>query len=244
MNTIYMRTSSTVTIVLIAICIAMFGLETYLGGSEDVNVLIHLGAKYNPGIENGEYWRFFMPMFLHIGIIHLVFNLFSLWMLGRHAERIYGHLRFFLIFFASGVSGIAASWYFNPDAVSAGASTSIYGIMGAILILLIVRRTDPYMRGIARSFIPMAIINIAYNFIPGFGIGGHSMDVAGHFGGLACGLLLGLLLVQTRRNCPQGNRFYNQAITNRTHTSRFRDRGVVPIARGSYVGASKYYRNY
>ena len=207
MNTTYMRTKPVVTIVLIAICIAMFGLETYYGGSEDVSVLIYLGAKYNPGIENGEYWRFFMPMFLHIGVIHLAFNMFSLWMLGRHAEQIYGHLRFLLIFLASGVSGIAASWLFNPEVVSAGASTSIYGIMGAILILLIVRRGDPYARSVAQSFVPMAIINIAYNFMPGFG---HSMDVAGHFGGLACGLLVGsLLLMKTRRNRPKGNRFYN-----------------------------------
>lgn len=207
MNTRYQYNLPTVvTYTLMAICVLAFLADVYFEASGYPGVMLQLGAKCNPAIDGGEYWRLFTPMFLHIGTIHLALNMLSLYIIGRHAERIYGHGRYLLVFLLSGISGNAASYFFNPDAISAGASTSIYGIMGALLVLLIRNRCDSYTKGVAKSLIPMAAINIGYNFVPGSGV-----DVAGHFGGLACGLVLGAVLVAfpAHQHSPVAKRPYS-----------------------------------
>jgi len=73
-----------------------------MGGSTDPSVLVRFGAKYNPLILEGEWWRFFTPIFLHIGFFHLIMNTFALYYLGNDVERIFGRFRFLSSTFSPG----------------------------------------------------------------------------------------------------------------------------------------------
>lgn len=83
------------------------------GGSTNTATLTAFGAKNNGLILDGEWWRLITPMFLHIGLTHLLFNTFALWSVGAAVERIYGSGRFLLIYFISGIFGSIASFVFN-----------------------------------------------------------------------------------------------------------------------------------
>src|SRR5699024_2263577 len=95
------------------------------GSSMDINHLIQFGAKYNPAILEGEWWRIVSSMFLHIGFFHLLMNMIALFYLGAAVERIYGTFRFSIIYFLAGIGGGLASFAFAVN-VSAGASTLGY----------------------------------------------------------------------------------------------------------------------
>lgn len=82
-------------------------------GSIDQRVLINFGAKVNSLIEAGEIWRLLSSTFIHIGIIHLAFNLYALWALGPLTEESFGHRRFFMIYILSGLGGSLASFLFS-----------------------------------------------------------------------------------------------------------------------------------
>jgi rhomboid protease GluP len=189
----YVRNSTSgVTIAIIAICVFVFGLEVALGATEDADTLIGMGARYGPLIETGEYWRLLSAVFLHLSLAHLLSNMLSLWIMGRVAERFYGHAVFLALYLLSGAAGNAVSHKFGPQAVSIGASGAIFGIMGAILVLFATRRSDPQLRQASGFIIPMAAVQTAVNFIPGFGEG--RVDTAGHLGGLAAGLIVASVL--------------------------------------------------
>lgn len=93
------------TRLLIVVQVVMFLILEWSGGSTDPSVLIRYGAKFNPLIEMGEWWRFLTPMFLHIGFLHLLTNTFALYYLGITVERLYGSLRFLLIYATAGFLG-------------------------------------------------------------------------------------------------------------------------------------------
>src|SRR5690625_3443683 len=100
----------------------MFILLEYSGGSTNLGNLIQFGAKFNPAIINGEWWRIITSMFLHIGMIHLFMNMFALYYLGVVVERIYGSWRFFVIYFLAGIGGGLTSFAFsfNISSVDSG----------------------------------------------------------------------------------------------------------------------------
>lgn len=176
-----------VTYTFLAIQIILFLLMTvFFGGSEDIGTLILFGAKYNPFIVAGEWWRLIMPMFLHIGWMHIAVNSVCLYYIGIHVEKIFGHWRFALIYLLSGIAGNVASFAFS-NAVSAGASTSIFGLFATTLMLAETFKDNPYYREIAKTF----GILIVFNFISGFlSIGTGNVDNAGHIGGLVGGFLI------------------------------------------------------
>src|SRR5690606_36651475 len=116
----------------LGIQIAMFILLELAGGSQNPYVLIEYGAKFNQLIVAGEWWRFITPIFLHIGILHLLMNSLALYYLGSIVEKIYGSGRFLFIYLFSGFLGALGSFIFNPS-ISAGASGAIFGCFGALL---------------------------------------------------------------------------------------------------------------
>jgi rhomboid protease GluP len=169
------------TYVFMVIQIAIFlWLETH-GGSTDTSTLIKYGAKFNPYIHEGEWWRLFTPIFLHIGFTHLAMNTISLYFLGTAVERMFGNTRFFFIYLFSGITGFLASFLF-VDNVSAGASGAIAGCFGALLYFgavypkLFARTLGPYI-------IAILVVNIA------FGFSKSGIDNAGHLGGVIGGFL-------------------------------------------------------
>ena len=102
------------------------------GGSTNTATLIDFGAKVNWLILQGEWWRLFTPIVLHIGILHLSMNTLALYYIGMIVEKIYGNFRFLFIYLIAGFFGTLASLLFSPN-ISAGASGAIFGCFGALL---------------------------------------------------------------------------------------------------------------
>lgn len=173
------------TEIIIVIQVLVFILMTLAGGSTNTAVLVEFGARVTSLIQAGEIWRLFTPMFLHIGLMHLVINSITVYYIGIQIENIFGHARFLVIYLLSGIAGNLASFVFLPNTLSAGASTSIFGLFGAFLMLGESFRNNPYIRLMSRQFLMFVVINLAFDlFSPG-------IDIYGHIGGLVGGFLLG-----------------------------------------------------
>ncbi|MBB2480132.1 rhomboid family intramembrane serine protease [Bacillus sp. APMAM] len=169
------------TYILLGIQIIVFLLLEITGGSSNIQNLIRFGAKYNPFIIEGQWWRFITPIFLHIGIIHLLMNSLALYYLGPTIERIYGRIRFLIIYLIAGFTGTLASFLFSSS-VSAGASGAIFGCFGALLYLGAI-----YPKLFFRTMGTNVIVVIIINLVFGYSVSG--IDNFGHIGGLVGGFL-------------------------------------------------------
>lgn len=153
----------------------------------ETEVLIDMGAKYILGLVNGEYWRFISPMFVHIGIIHFLFNSFGLYIIGPQLEELFGRRWFLAIYLGAGICGNVCSAATNL-AVSAGASGALFGLLGAGYYLeRIVRKKIEQHTGhkVRRGMFGMlVVINIVIGIlVPG-------IDNAAHIGGLIAGIAI------------------------------------------------------
>lgn len=167
---------------LLAVNLLLFILTIMNGDSQDIEVLIKMGAKYSPGIWLGEWWRLFTPLFLHAGFLHFFMNSYALYQLGMVVERLFGRGRFFFIYFFSGIIGSAASTFFRPEAISVGASGAIFGLFGA-LVYFGMRKPAA-----SRRFFGWSLwVTIGVNLLLGFTIPG--IDYVAHLGGLVGGVL-------------------------------------------------------
>ncbi|GKS80918.1 rhomboid family intramembrane serine protease [Ligilactobacillus pabuli] len=175
-----MRKRPTATYILLIINISVYLLMTVAGGSQNTGVLLAFGAKVNFLIAQGQWWRLFNPMFIHIGLEHLVLNMVTLYFIGLQIETLFGKWRFVTLYLLSGLGGNIASFAFSPG-ISAGASTSIFGLFGAFLMLGESFRDNPYIRATAKQFLLLVILNL--------GLGLRGIDIAGHIGGLLAGFL-------------------------------------------------------
>lgn len=174
------------TYVVVAINLLIFVLMTLAGGSTNPEVLLRFGASYGPLIHRGEYWRLVMPMFLHIGLAHLLVNAFALFILGRILERVYGYGRFAFLYVGAGICSSALSMSVSAK-VAAGASGAIFGLAGAMLVAGY-RHQDalPWRlrRVFGRGILPFIVVNLIMGYlIPG-------IDNWGHLGGLLGGIAL------------------------------------------------------
>ena len=174
----------------LGINIVVWLLMTLAGGSEDTAVLIQFGANVPRLVAQGEYWRLFTANFLHIGIPHLLFNSLALYALGPEAEALFGSPRFVSIYLLSGLSGSILSFSLHAGGLSAGASTAIFGLIGALVAFFI--RNRKHFGDIWRRRLNNYLVLAALNLYIGFSVPG--IDNLGHIGGFAGGLTLGWLL--------------------------------------------------
>jgi membrane associated rhomboid family serine protease len=130
-----------------------------------------------------DLWRLFTPIFLHLSWTHFFLNMFTLLLVGRVIEEIFGSLRFSVIYFLSGVFANAATFFFSTTSLSVGASTAIFGIFGAIATLGYFTG-DPRLKEIGKGFIILIVFNLVVNFFQS------GVNVVGHIGGVAGGALL------------------------------------------------------
>lgn len=168
-----------VTYILMGLCFLMY-IVTLIMGSSNVTYLI-LGANYAPLVKNGEIFRLITYAFLHGSIIHLVVNMYSLFIVGRQIENNFGKVRLLIIYFISALSGGLLSALFS-DGISIGASGAIFGLLGALLYFGLHFRlylTD----ALISKIIPIIILNL----LIGFTVTG--IDNACHIGGLIGGFL-------------------------------------------------------
>lgn len=176
------RKKPIVTYGLIAVNLLVFIGMTLSGGSQNAVNLIAWGAKYNPLIIQGELWRLFTPMFIHIGLEHLALNLLTLYFLGVQLEQLFGKWRFLALYLISGVGGNILSFALSNN-ISAGASTSLFGLFGAYLMLGESFRHNQYIRMISRQFLVLIVLNLGFDLFAG------GIDIWGHLGGLLAGFL-------------------------------------------------------
>ncbi len=132
-------------------------------------------AGSTEGVANGEYYRMVTSMFLHYGLLHLLVNMWALWVLGRTLEGVLGPVRFLALYLAGGLGGSVSVFLFaDPHSASAGASGAIFGLFAALFIVLKRLGRD------TSSIIPILILNLAISFVPG-------ISLAAHLGGLVTG---------------------------------------------------------
>ncbi len=177
---LYAGTQPVATITLIVINVVVFVLER---GGDSSTYVFRKGALTGIGVANGEWWRVGTAAFLHANILHILFNMYALWLLGRALERYIGSGRFLAIYAVAGISGSAGALLLtNLYTPTVGASGAIFGLMGALLVLE--RRGVPLVGPI----IPVLAINLFISWrIPGISIGGH---VGGLIGGVLAALAL------------------------------------------------------
>ena len=179
-----------VTWALLAVNILVWIATEIAGGSEDTQVLLDFGAMFGPIIANGEYWRLFTAMFLHVGLMHLLFNGLALLIFGQVVERTYGHLQFAIIYVLAGLAGSVASYLLSSIAVGAGASGAIFGVLGALAAFFVARRD--ILGEMGRQNLSGILIISGINLFFGFATPG--IDNWAHMGGFVAGFALGLAL--------------------------------------------------
>ncbi|MEU8420131.1 rhomboid family intramembrane serine protease [Micromonospora sp. NPDC048835] len=152
-------------------------------------------ASYIPfgpvhGIAAGEWYRLVTAMFLHYGLLHLLLNMWALWVLGRELEGVLGRARFLALYLIAGLGGNVAVYLFSPanQSPTVGASTATFGLFAAIFVIM--RRL-----GLSTSaIVPILVINLVFTFaVPG-------ISIPGHLGGLVVGGLLALVLAYAPRS--------------------------------------------
>ena len=178
-----------VTYVMMGLLIAVFVIETLAGGSEKTSVLIRLGANVGPLVTTGDYWRLFTANFLHIGLLHIAFNLYALYIVGTEVEMFYGPWRFLVIYLLSGLSGTVASYAFTYG-LSAGASTAVFGLIGTLFAFF--TRNREVFGEMSRTRLTNLVVVIAINVF--YGLSVSAIDNWGHIGGFIGGFILGWLL--------------------------------------------------
>lgn len=162
-----------------------------LGGSESTAILLTFGAQLNSLVAQGEPWRLLTSMFLHIGLMHLLFNSYALFILGRDVESFYGPDRFLIIYMLSGLGGSLAFYLLGDNTPSAGASGAIFGLIGAEIAFFF-RHRELFGQTGQRQLLNMLFV-AGFNLFIGATV--PAINNLAHMGGLVTGLALGWLLV-------------------------------------------------
>lgn len=167
---------------LITISLIVINVIVYLLSLIDYNGIVNNFANYYLYVQNGEYYRLITSMFVHANILHLLSNMYALYVIGPIIEKYYGKGKYLLIYLGSGIIGSLFSVVLTNYA-SVGASGAIFGLFGALLYFGYKYRAtlDGFLRS---SIIPTLLVNLILGFmIPG-------IDISAHLGGLIGGLLL------------------------------------------------------
>lgn len=183
-------TDTYVTFGILVVLLAVFIGEIFMGGSENSYTLMKMGAMQNYAVIAGhQWWRLFTAQFLHIGVLHLVSNAVIIYYMGQYMEPMFGHLRFLVLYILSGIGGNLLSLAMGSDsAISAGASTALFGLFGAMTAIGLRNINNPVISYLGRQAFVLAIINIVLDlFAP-------NIDIQGHIGGFIAGFLLAIIL--------------------------------------------------
>jgi rhomboid protease GluP len=154
--------------------------------------LLAWGANRRAETTGGEWWRLISSMFIHGGIMHLLLNIYGLVIAALFVEVIFGRVKYFILYFVSGICGSLASIYWYENTVSVGASGAIFGLYGALLGLLL---TDAFPKEGRRTILLLIGPYVAINLL--FGLTG-GIDNAAHIGGLLSGAVAGIWLYLTK----------------------------------------------
>jgi rhomboid protease GluP len=184
-----------VTVYLVGANVAVFVVMVLTGVSPlqpNTQQLLRWGADFGPLSLGPQPWRMLAANYLHIGIIHLFFNMWCLWNLGALAERVFDGWTYFLVYTLSGFGGSLASLWWHPMVIGAGASGAIFGLAGALLAALYLGKL-PIPREAIHKTTKSLLLFAAYNLFFGLSAG---IDNSAHLGGLLTGFAVGAILAQ------------------------------------------------
>lgn len=186
-NDVFKNKTPIITYGLIIINIIVFlSMYIFFNGSYDVDTLLKFGANYSLLVKSGEYYRLITSCFIHIGLIHLFFNMYALYIVGSQIEKFYGKTKYLIIYLYSAIMGSLFSCLFTTS-VSAGASGAIFGLFGSLLYFGYHYRL--YLGNLIRTqLIPILLLNLS------LGLLFSGIDIASHIGGLIGGILISSLL--------------------------------------------------
>ena len=199
-RTLARQATPVVTSALVALNLAVYLYSTVAGGGTPLGepsfpfqldwALIGEGfsrAEGLVGVTHGEWYRLVSGGFLHANLMHLGFNMFALWILGRQLEPALGRAAFGAVYGASLLAGSLGVMVAEPDALTVGASGAVFGMFGYALVAQYARGINPMDTGLGG----IILINLVFTFaIPGISIGGH---VGGLIGGAAAGFLFDIV---------------------------------------------------
>lgn len=182
--------NSPVNSAFLAIVVIYFIILTIGGGSTDIDTLIKFGALFPPSVnEFNQYYRFVTSIFMHIGFTHLLFNGYALYIFGTQIERLIGHKKYLLFFLLTGIAGNVATYFFNFVSVSAGASGSLFGLLGAFFYLII-HHKDMVTKEGKKNILTLLGINLLITLII------PNISVTAHFGGFIMGYLASFIFIK------------------------------------------------
>lgn len=164
------------------VIMVLFGANILEPSSDD---LLQWGANYKPVTLAGDWWRLITCVFVHIGIIHLLLNMYALMSVGVLLEPILGTKKFTIAYLLSGICASLLSLWWHDNTISAGASGAIFGMYGLFVALLTTNIIDKSERG---SLLSSMLLFIGYNLMYGMKGG---VDNAAHLGGLLSGAAIG-----------------------------------------------------
>lgn len=168
--------------ILVFVLMAIGGVNIMLPDTES---LLAWGANFRPSTLDGQWWRLLTSCFVHIGIFHLLLNMYALLYIGLMLEPQLGRTRFLSAYLLSGIGGSAASLYWHDLTVSAGASGAIFGLYGVFLAML---TTNLIEKSARKALLTSVLVFVGYNLVNGMKGG---IDNAAHIGGLVAGLVIG-----------------------------------------------------
>ncbi|BAJ65043.1 rhomboid family intramembrane serine protease [Anaerolinea thermophila] len=174
-------TKPLVTYILLGVTVGVYLLQMLSRPLFGYDLLLAMGAKSNTLIQQGEFWRLITPMFLHVSLPHIAFNMYALYAFGVSLERHYGRRRFLLLYFIGGLGGVVLSYLLSPEN-SAGASTALFGVVAAEAVFLYYNRRWFGKEAVSALWNTVFIIGI--NLVLGLSPG---IDNWGHLGGLIAG---------------------------------------------------------
>lgn len=173
--------NTTLILILITTIVFFFQQITFLFDTSAYSIYYAggiLGIKFTLS----EWYRLITPIFVHIGITHFVVNMITLHYTGPVIDRLYGSAKFVLIYLICGICGNIAAAVFNPLSVSAGASTSLFGLF-AILAMNGMYHKDPMVSIVGKNYMSVIAFNLILNLMQ------PNVSLAGHIGGLIGGVI-------------------------------------------------------
>lgn len=187
---------TSVTNVVVGANVLAFAIMGLLGAGwlqpADMEPYVRYVANNGGATTDGEWWRILTSMFVHYGVIHLLFNMWALFQTGHFVERLFGRALFALGYLASGIIAGFTTIYWNGDKVwSAGASGAVFGVYG-LLLGFILREKQSIPKSVLRPLFKSTIMFAGYNLV--FGAMHPQIDNAAHLGGLLGGVLFGWLV--------------------------------------------------
>jgi membrane associated rhomboid family serine protease len=200
------RVPATLALALANLAVFAIVLLVY-GSTGDHGGLVRAGANVKSAVVAGEWWRLASSMFLHVGFVHLLINVWVLWILGKLIEQIYGPLRMFVVYMVAGLIGATASTFIGSPGISAGASGAVLGLLGALIAELgLHRRAYPerWRKLIFGYLVFVALAQVAIGFFY------PAIDQSAHLGGLLGGAVVAALI--SPRGSPRGSRSASMSI--------------------------------